>query len=309
MKRMTLVGLVVGLVLWGAGAAVAQLPTDYWRMNSTDVTNYGPNDLIGSYNASVQAGYTPSYGTGASGTANDAMSVYGGSGGGTGGYNTAMTTFGAGIAGSPFSYEIMFDYTGTPYRYGFITNRGGMGGYPGPVCLTAELATTSDIQLAVGGTDFNTGIADPPKNTWYDWTVTYDGTNLDLYLTPYSTNATAQLVYTTTNTSLTPASSVPLTFGCTDGSRYGANGYFNWAAVFNYALTPARIATHVDNDSPLPQGTWWNGSGSDANFSTGPNWSSGAPAPGAEVDFGAATARSTCRITTALPLPIPVFGI
>jgi hypothetical protein len=156
----------------------------------------------------------------------------------------------------------MYKYTSVGYRWGYMTNRGSLG----PIVMTLGYATNGNkIGVSVGGTAAINGpnAWTPTSGTWYDFALTYDGSTLNMYITPYSTSATDATVtsnlYASYSSATLAAAGGNLGIGCPDGSRYGTNGAFDWVAVYNAALTPAQIAAHIVADgvalSPPPHVT------------------------------------------------------
>ena len=298
MKRLTWAGLAIGLSLLYGRTLPAQTLTNYWSFAQSNFNGTSFNDLAGSdpatpsfapsgYNYITGAG--GAYSTGAGGLANGAATVVGPNLGGANGFTTSLATFGAGTAGSPWSYEFMFLYTAPGYRFGYQTDRAG-----GPITLFDGYALGNQVYLNVGAAAVWPGdgtVWRPTSGQWYDIALTYDGSILDLYVTPYSKTVLTPILlasYASTTLAATSTSYAGLGIGCCDGSRYGNYGAYDWAAVYNTALTPAQIATHIDNDSGLTY-TWFNGAGATANLSDSGNWSSGLPSAGAELAFGPLT--------------------
>ncbi len=135
MKRSALAGLVIGWLL-GGGTVQAAL-TDYWNFSNSNYSGSSFPDSIGGYNA-TPTNPLITFGPGANGAAIAAVQVSNSSGNG---FTTTLQTFGAGTAGSPFSFETMFEYQGAGSKWGYITPRGG-GGYPSPVCLLYDTSQT-----------------------------------------------------------------------------------------------------------------------------------------------------------------------
>jgi len=247
MNKSWILSGVVGLMLAiGAGNASGGL-INYWSFAQSNATGNTFADLVGSNPATNTT--TNAYVVGASGTANAATTVTGPNGGGATGITTTLKQLGAGTAGSPWTLEFMYKNVSSPgYRWGYLLNRAG-----GPVGMNMGYSTNANkIGANVGATTVLNGPAwTPTANTWYDFAMTYDGSTLNLYITPYSPTVTAPTLFAsyTGSTLAAISATVGLGFGTGDGSRYGVNGAFEWAAVYNTALTTADITSHIVADT------------------------------------------------------------
>lgn len=270
MHRTMIAAIAAASLTFSLPSSRASILTNDWSFAKSNYNGSAFSDLAGSdpatpvnfpsgYNYSTGAG--GAYTTGANGTANGAASVTDPSGGAANGFTTALSQFGDGTSGSPWTYQFMFEWQSTAYRFGYQTNRGSNG----PISLTDGYSVDSNhVTLSVGATTIWSGTAGPLWNPtaghWYDFAITYDGSSLDLYITPYSATATAATVSSDLLASFSSASLVAdggdLGIGCCDASKYGNNGAYDWAAVYSAALTPAQIAYSIDNDSavvPVPE--------------------------------------------------------
>lgn len=241
-----------------AGNAAQAGVTNYWQFGASNLaggstTTFSP--LVGGITATYQsagvaqnASFTP----GPDGTADAAGVVTNAAG-----FKTSLVTAGQGTAGSPFSLEFMMKYTASPSgNWMYLTAR-NFGGFPGPVGIEKyQKSGASSWYVAVNGVAF----APQPTyvltgNSWYHFAVTYDGADAKFYVTPYSATATANLVQTwNAGGALAATSSVPFCFGIDDGYPYGVAGAFNWAAVWDTALSAADITQHIQNNAvPTPE--------------------------------------------------------